>query len=103
MLDEIGPGGFFGEIAAIDREPRSAAVTARVGTHTAELDGETFMQFIADHPVAALRVMRRLTEVIRQADTAILEFSGPDAQVRASTPSCCAARAAAAACRPMSG
>ena len=82
VLDEIGPGGFFGEIAAIDREPRSAAVTALVRTHTAELDGETFMAFLADHPVAARRLMRRLTEVIRQADTAILELSGLDAQAR---------------------
>jgi CRP/FNR family transcriptional regulator, cyclic AMP receptor protein len=82
VLDEIGPGGFFGEIAALDGEPRAAAVTAVVRTHTAEMDSETFLAFLAAHPPAALRVMRRLTEVIRQADSTILELSGLGAQAR---------------------
>jgi CRP/FNR family cyclic AMP-dependent transcriptional regulator len=82
VLDEIGAGGFFGEMAAIDGEPRSAAVIALERTQIAELDGEAFQQFLAAHPLAAVRVMRRLTEVIRQADSIITDISGLNAQAR---------------------
>ncbi len=82
VLDEIGAGGFFGEMAAIDGEPRSAAVIALERTEIAELDGETFRLFLTAHPLAALRVMRRLSEVIRQADSVIMDISGLGAQAR---------------------
>jgi CRP-like cAMP-binding protein len=82
VVDEIGPGGFFGEMAAIDGEPRSASVTALERTLTAEIDGETFLRFVTAHPAAALLLMQRLTEVIRQADKTILELSTLDAQTR---------------------
>ena len=82
VLDEIGPGGFFGEISAIDGERRSAVVMATMRTRTAELDGERFLEFLVRHPHAALKVMRRLAEVIRQADAALLELSGLNAHAR---------------------
>lgn len=82
VLDEIGPGEMFGEISAIDGERRSAAVTATVATRTAEIEGDRFMAFLERHPHAALTVMRRLAQVIRQADAAILELSGLNAHAR---------------------
>jgi CRP/FNR family transcriptional regulator, cyclic AMP receptor protein len=82
VLDEVGAGGFFGEMSAIDGERRSAVVTTCEPTRTAELDGPSFLDFLAQHPIAALRVMQRLTEVIRQADATILEISGLNAQAR---------------------
>src|SRR3954447_20293712 len=37
IFDEIGPGGYFGELAAIDGEPRSAHIVAAEETVTALL------------------------------------------------------------------
>jgi CRP-like cAMP-binding protein len=85
VLDEVGPGGFFGEMSAIDGEPRSAAVVALERTRTGELDAERFLQFLSAHPLAALRVMRRLTEVIRQADAAIMDITGLNSRARVYT------------------
>ncbi|WP_407048083.1 Crp/Fnr family transcriptional regulator [Methyloraptor flagellatus] len=82
VLDEIGPGEMVGEISAIDGERRSAAVTASTATRTAEVGADRFMAFLLRHPPAALIVMRRLAQVIRQADAAILELSGLNAPAR---------------------
>lgn len=82
VLDEIGAGGYFGEIGVIDGEPRSASVIAIERTLTAELERDPFMQFILAHPPAAVRLMQRLTEVIRQADSKIMELCGLDAHSR---------------------
>lgn len=81
-LDEIGPGGFFGEMAAIDGEPRSASILATERSQIIEMNGALFSKLLADHPTAALTVMRRMTEMIRQADTMIMQVSGLDAQTR---------------------
>ena len=82
VVDEIGPGEFFGELSAIDGERRSAVVMAMTRTRTAEIDGERFLEFLARNPRAALEVMRRLAQVIRQTDAAILDLSGLNAQGR---------------------
>lgn len=82
VLDEISAGGYFGEIGVIDGEPRSASVIAIERTLTAELERDLFMQFIMAHPPAAVRLMQRLTEVIRQADSKIMELCGLDAHSR---------------------
>lgn len=82
VLDEVGPGSFFGEMAAIDGEPRSAAVVAVERSQIVEMTTATFTQLLTDHPPAALVVMRRMSEVIRQADSAIMDLSGLHAQAR---------------------
>jgi CRP-like cAMP-binding protein len=82
VLGEIEPGGFFGEFSVIDGEPRSANILAVRRTYTAELEGRFFLDFIAANPAIALRLMRRLTEILRQADLKIMELAGLDAQAR---------------------
>lgn len=82
VLDEVGAGGYFGEIAAIDGEPRSATVVAVGTTLTGEMDGPLFRDFLAKHPEASMLAMRRLTEMIRQSDDKIMELCGLDARAR---------------------
>jgi CRP-like cAMP-binding protein len=82
VLDEIGPGGYFGEIGAIDGGPRSATVIAAERTLTAELERQIFLTFVMAHPRTSLLLMQRLTEVIRQADSQIMELCGLSAHSR---------------------
>jgi CRP/FNR family cyclic AMP-dependent transcriptional regulator len=81
-LGEITEGGCFGELAAIDGEPRSANVVAMGRTLTARLSGTLFVEFLLSHPDAALAMMRRLTEIIRLANARVMDLSTLAAQNR---------------------
>ena len=45
-LEVLGPGQYFGELALIDGEPRSASATAREHLHVLTLDRQEFVDFI---------------------------------------------------------
>lgn len=75
ILDEIGPGGYFGELAAIDGEPRSANILAIEETVTAMLTADAFVDFLFGHRDAGIAFMRRLSEMIRQSTGRIMDLS----------------------------
>jgi CRP/FNR family transcriptional regulator, cyclic AMP receptor protein len=60
MLEEIGPGGFFGELAMLTGEPRLARVRAIDTVTTMALDQGEFFGFLAQHPPAAIDVLKTL-------------------------------------------
>lgn len=71
----VGPGGFLGEISAIDGEPRSASVVASQPCLIAALPPERFTELLERHPPAAWLVMRRLTRMVRNCDERIMDLS----------------------------
>jgi CRP-like cAMP-binding protein len=81
-FDEIGEGGSVGEMAAIDGESRSASVIASTRTLTARLAASAFRTYLADHPSAAMALMRRFTEIIRMSGARIMDLSTLAAQNR---------------------
>jgi CRP-like cAMP-binding protein len=66
VLESVGPGGIFGEMALIDDGPRSAAALAAEATEVAVIDKEMFHTLVREEPAFALAVMRLLTGRIRQ-------------------------------------
>jgi CRP/FNR family cyclic AMP-dependent transcriptional regulator len=66
VLESVGPGGAFGEMALIDGGSRSAAALAAETTEVAVIDKETFQALINEEPAFALAVMQLLTERIRR-------------------------------------
>ncbi|MBI3708328.1 MAG: Crp/Fnr family transcriptional regulator [Proteobacteria bacterium] len=74
-LDDIGPGGNFGELAALDGQPRSANVVATSETLAASLPAVAFREILAGYPQVALALMHRLTKVIRQSTGRIMDLS----------------------------
>lgn len=74
-LDDIRTGGVFGELAALDGNPRSASVMAVDDTTVATLSHEQFFTLMREHPDVALAVMRRLAYIVRTATTRILDLS----------------------------
>lgn len=68
-------GDWFGEIAAIDGEPRSADVVTLEPCTVASLDSDAFLALLQEEPLVAGRVMRHLAALVRQLSQRVIELS----------------------------
>ena len=82
FLGEIGAGMFFGELAAIDGDIRSANVTATAKSRICTMPAAVFRKLLSAHPEVALEVMQVLTGRIRSLNQRIAEHSFLDAKYR---------------------
>jgi CRP-like cAMP-binding protein len=73
--DDIGVGGLFGELAALDNRPRSASVVAKTDMATASLSAAAFREVLLQHPPIAMALLRRLAEVVRESTDRIMDLS----------------------------
>lgn len=71
VLETIGPNGVFGEMALIDRAPRSATAVARAPTEVAVIDEKAFLYLVERDPAFALDLMRRLTKRLRRMNESL--------------------------------
>ncbi len=67
-VEEIRDGGIFGEMAMIDRDPRSATVVARTDCEVVIVDERLFLLLVHQTPYFALDVMRTLVRRLRAAN-----------------------------------
>jgi CRP/FNR family transcriptional regulator, cyclic AMP receptor protein len=74
ILGDLGPGEVFGEMAAVDGEPRSASVTALHPTRLCRLPAAAFLEVALRSPEVGLRVMRVLVARLRLQDARMLEL-----------------------------
>ncbi len=65
-LESIGPGGLFGEMAVIDREPRSATVVAETDCELVAVDKRRFWFLVQETPYFAEIVMKVMAERLRR-------------------------------------
>lgn len=61
----IGPGSAVGEMALLDRHPRSATVKALTDLELLSFDSDRFQELLESMPKAAARVMKQLNEKLR--------------------------------------
>ena len=73
ILNDLGAGSFFGELAAIDGVPRSANVTALQRTRVCAVPGPAFMEAVLNSPTAGRRLLRLLASRLRVKDERLLE------------------------------
>ena len=78
----VGAGSYFGEMAAIDGEPRSATVVAKTSCTVATVPPATFIDILEQHSSVALAVLRKLSRIIRVSDDRIMDLSTLGAQAR---------------------
>ncbi len=85
LFKDIVPGEEFGEIAALDRGPRSSSVEALEPCTIASLSADAFVQVLLDQPAVAIVALRRLTAQIRRLSERVHEFStlGVQSRIRA--------------------
>ena len=65
---ELGPGGFFGDLALLDRAPRNATVIAETDMELAKLGQRGFDQLLEKSPGFAKKLLAGLARRLRQAD-----------------------------------
>src|SRR5947207_1960927 len=67
-LKELEPGEFFGELAVLDRGPRSTNATAIVETTLHRLSSDDFQKFLMEHPDVAIDVICEIGARMRQTN-----------------------------------
>lgn len=67
-VGELGPNDFFGELALIEDEPRSASVIAVDETECLLFPAWEFRALLDEHPQIALPIMRALIERLHRTE-----------------------------------
>jgi len=66
VLETVGEGGIFGEMAVIDREPRSASAVALSDSELVAIDKRRFWFLVQETPYFAEIVMRVMADRLRR-------------------------------------
>jgi len=80
LLQTLGPGDFFGEMALIHNAPRAATVTAKSDLTTLELDKNAFHRVLQNSSSMAMAMVSEISNRLRENDEMAIE----DIRVRAS-------------------
>ncbi len=64
----LGPGQYFGELSLLDRQPRSATVTAEMPMRLLLLDQRRFSGLLDDIPGLAHKLLVAMAGRLREAD-----------------------------------
>ena len=73
LLSRIGPGMFFGEMAVVDAEPRSATAITDEATSVYCIPSEAFHQMLESSPQLALRMIREFSHRMREGNRHYIE------------------------------
>src|SRR5258705_4988527 len=70
-LAELKEGDFFGELAVLDRGPRSTNATAITDTELHRLSSDDFQSFLLQHPETSIDVICEIGARMRQTNTLV--------------------------------
>jgi CRP/FNR family cyclic AMP-dependent transcriptional regulator len=82
LLRQIDAGEFFGELAAIDGQPRSSGIVAVTDVTIARMPAAVFRNAVHDHPVVCDKLLGILAGQIRSLANRVNEFSTLDVRYR---------------------
>lgn len=74
-FDDISVGGCFGQLAAIDGAPRSAAVQALTPVTLVALGAADFVELLRQDADVALGLLRELVKIVRTSTDRIMDLS----------------------------
>ena len=75
ILGDIEAGGYFGEMAAIDGQPRSAGILAITDATIARMPATVFREVVRNFPDVSEQLLKQLVGRIRTLDQRVNEFS----------------------------
>ncbi|MBI3950947.1 MAG: cyclic nucleotide-binding domain-containing protein [Acidobacteria bacterium] len=73
-LAVLGEGDFFGEMAIVEREARSATVRALGEVRVLTVDKKTFLRRVHEDPSLAYRIMQKMSKRIRELNTELVRL-----------------------------
>jgi CRP-like cAMP-binding protein len=82
ILDLLGPGDVFGELALLDGEPRSANAIAVEASDVLLLARDEFLHFLRQHPQASLVLLSTLSHWLRRLTTQMQDTAFLDVPAR---------------------
>jgi CRP-like cAMP-binding protein len=82
-LARLGPGEAFGEMALLEGQPRSATALVEAAARILEIDELAFADLVRNNGEIALRLLRRLSARLREANRQLRNFLSADALGRA--------------------
>ena len=85
ILSILADSDFFGEMAILDGQARSATVTAIEDTELFIIQRAQFLDLLQTHPEIAIALLQELTRRLRQADIKIKALSLKDAEGKVAT------------------
>jgi len=81
-INVYGPGEFFGELALLDGEPRSADAIAQDAARVFWLQREDFAAFLDNHPRAAMTMLASLSRRLRHTTRVVQDATFRDVPAR---------------------
>lgn len=66
VLSRLGPGEFFGEMAVLDNEPRSATVSAETDTRVYFIPRDDLLHMLEHSPMLAASLVREISQRLRE-------------------------------------
>lgn len=82
LLREINAGEFFGELAAIDKQPRSSGIVAMTDSTIARMPASVFRTVVHTYPGVCDELLTLLASQIRVLTNRVNEFTTLDAKYR---------------------
>jgi CRP/FNR family cyclic AMP-dependent transcriptional regulator len=74
-LATVKPGQSFGELAAIDEQPRSASVTAIEKSELCIMPPDVFIELVRTNAAVSFRLLQSMARLVRQSGLRIMELS----------------------------
>ena len=74
-FNDILKGGCFGELSALDGEPRSASCVAKTDSLLIAMPAAAFRRIASEYPEVAIRAMCQLARMVRIATERIMDLS----------------------------
>ena len=65
IVERIGPGGFFGEMALVDQTPRAATATAETDCSLLSINRNDFLTLVKSHPDFAVSLLKSAANRLR--------------------------------------
>jgi CRP/FNR family transcriptional regulator, cyclic AMP receptor protein len=65
VVESVGPGGIFGEIALVDQSPRTASATAEQWSELLAVDRASLLECVRQQPAFAMAMLRAIAERLR--------------------------------------
>lgn len=75
ILADVNAGAYFGELAAIDGQARSASILAVTDVTIAKMTAPVFLETVTSHPDVCLQLLRMVASQVRTLATRVNEFT----------------------------